>query len=97
VYIEFLHILINIPLNPPLIRGDFYIQYSTIELRLRTTVTALLAATAITGTTAVLAFQIALVHLLFNLAAIILIFSIPFLRNVLPALAENMAAATLKN
>ncbi|MFO7799123.1 Na/Pi cotransporter family protein [Rhodohalobacter sp.] len=69
----------------------------TLGGNLGTTVTALLAATAITGGTAILAFQIALVHLLFNLTAILLIFSIPLLRNVPPALAEYMAAATQKN
>jgi len=69
----------------------------TLGGNLGTTVTALLAATAITGTTAILAFQIALVHLLFNLSAILLIFFIPFLRNIPPSLAENMAAATQKN
>ncbi|PKD45153.1 Na/Pi symporter [Rhodohalobacter barkolensis] len=69
----------------------------TLGGNLGTTVTALLAATAITGTTAILAFQIALVHMLFNLTAISLIYSIPFLRNIPPALAENMAAATQKN
>lgn len=69
----------------------------TLGGNLGTTVTALLAATAITGSTAILAFQIALVHLLFNLAAILLIFSIPLLRNVPPSFAEYMASATQKN
>lgn len=69
----------------------------TLGGNLGTTVTALLAATAITGSTAILAFQIALLHLLFNLTAILLIFSIPFLRNIPPNIAEEMASVTQKN
>lgn len=68
----------------------------TLGGNIGTTVTALLAATAITGATAVLAFQIALLHLLFNVFAILLIFSIPFLRNVPPTVAEKMAEMTQK-
>jgi sodium-dependent phosphate cotransporter len=69
----------------------------TLGGNLGTTVTALLAATAITGSTAILAFQIALLHMLFNLSAILLIFSIPFLRNIPPAVAEQMAVKTQKS
>src|SRR6056297_3834160 len=69
----------------------------TLGGNIGTTVTALLAATAITGPTAILALQIALLHFLFNLTAILLIFSIPLLRNVPPAFAEYMAATTQKN
>ncbi len=46
-----------------------------------TTVTALLAATAVTGSLAASALGIALVHLLFNLFAVVVIFGLPFLRN----------------
>lgn len=69
----------------------------TLGGNLGTTVTAILAATAITGSTAILAFQIALLHLLFNLTALLLIFSIPFLRNIPPTIAEGMASKTEKN
>lgn len=69
----------------------------TLGGNIGTTVTALLAATAITGPTAILAFQIALLHLLFNLFAILLIFSIPLLRNIPPTVAEWMAEITQKN
>ena len=69
----------------------------TLGGNIGTTVTALLAATAITGSTAILAFQIALLHLLFNLFAIMLIFSIPLLRNIPPTVAEKMAEVTQKN
>lgn len=47
-----------------------------------TTITALLAATAVSGAVAVYALQIALVHVLFNVFAVLLIFGIPFLRNL---------------
>ncbi|WP_447555973.1 Na/Pi symporter [Vreelandella sp. EE22] len=52
----------------------------TIGSNLGTTMTALLAATAVTGTTALLALEIALVHLLFNLFAVLIIGGLPFLR-----------------
>lgn len=54
----------------------------TIGSNIGTCITALLAATAVTGEFAVFALQIALVHLSFNLAATIVIFGIPLLRNV---------------
>lgn len=47
-----------------------------------TTVTALLAATAISGALAVSALEIALVHFLFNVFAVLVIFSLPLLRNL---------------
>ncbi|WP_447928636.1 Na/Pi symporter [Vreelandella sp. EE27] len=52
----------------------------TIGSNLGTTMTALLAATAISGPTALLALEIALVHLLFNVFAVLIIGGIPFLR-----------------
>ncbi|WP_447528382.1 Na/Pi symporter [Vreelandella sp. TE19] len=52
----------------------------TIGSNLGTTMTALLAATAISGSTALLALEIALVHLLFNVFAVLIIGGIPFLR-----------------
>lgn len=47
-----------------------------------TTVTALLAATAVSGAVAVHALEIAIVHVLFNVFAVALIFGLPFLRNL---------------
>jgi len=47
-----------------------------------TTVTALLAATAVSGAVAVHALEIALVHVLFNVFSVALIFGVPFLRNM---------------
>ncbi|MCP1325729.1 Na/Pi symporter [Halomonas sp. 707D4] len=52
----------------------------TIGSNLGTTMTALLAATAISGPTAMLALEIAVVHLLFNLFAVVIIGGVPFLR-----------------
>lgn len=47
-----------------------------------TTITALLAATAVGGAVAVPAMQIALVHMLFNVFAVVVIFGLPFLRDL---------------
>jgi sodium-dependent phosphate cotransporter len=63
----------------------------TLGTNLGTCVTALLAATAISGPTAVLAMQIALVHLLFNMLGILIIYVIPFLRGIPPAIATHLA------
>jgi sodium-dependent phosphate cotransporter len=63
----------------------------TLGTNIGTCVTALLAATAITGPTAEVAMQIALVHLLFNLLGILIIYALPFLRDVPPMIAEGLA------
>ena len=55
----------------------------TLGANIGTTITALLAATAISGETAVFALQIALVHLIYNTSAVLLIYGIKNLR-VLP-------------
>ncbi|MCV6638647.1 Na/Pi symporter [Candidatus Albibeggiatoa sp. nov. NOAA] len=54
----------------------------TLGANIGTCITALLAATAITGATAVFALQIALVHLVYNLLGVIIIYGIPFLRDI---------------
>lgn len=54
----------------------------TLGANIGTCITALLAATAVTGEFAVFALQIALVHLAFNLMATIFIFGIPVLREL---------------
>lgn len=69
----------------------------TLGGNIGTTVTAMIAATAITGPTAVFGFQIAIVHFLFNILAILLIFCIPILHNIPPNVAEKMAEMTQKN
>lgn len=62
-----------------------------------TTITALLAATAISGAAATVALQIALVHLLFNLLAIAVIYVLPFLRQVPVVMAEYLATQAQRN
>jgi sodium-dependent phosphate cotransporter len=54
----------------------------TLGANIGTTITALLAATAISGETAVFALQIALVHLLYNTFAVSLIYGVSVLRNM---------------
>lgn len=69
----------------------------TLGANLGTTVTALLAATAISGPTAVLALQIALIHLLFNILAILFIYGLPWLRPLPMVIAEGLANLAQKN
>ena len=54
----------------------------TLGTNIGTTVTALLAATAVTGALALYALEIALVHLFFNVFAVALIFTLPILRDL---------------
>jgi sodium-dependent phosphate cotransporter len=69
----------------------------TLGANIGTTITALLAATAISGPTAVLAMQIALIHLSFNVLAILLIYGLPWLRPLPPRIAEGLAQLAQKN
>ncbi|EXJ12945.1 Na/Pi symporter [Nitrincola nitratireducens] len=69
----------------------------TLGTNVGTCITALLAATAISGPTAVLAMQIALVHLLFNLVGILLIYGLPFLRGLPPGIAIGLADLAQKS
>ena len=62
-----------------------------------TTITALLAATAISGAGAQLALTIALVHVLFNLFAVVLIYGVPFLRELPIKAAEALARVGSEN
>ena len=63
----------------------------TLGANIGTTITALLAATAITGPTHAIAHQIAIAHLLYNLVGVVVIYGIPWLRNIPIAGAEWMA------
>jgi sodium-dependent phosphate cotransporter len=54
----------------------------TLGANVGTCITALLAATAVSGPYEVFAIQIALVHLLFNTLAVVVIFAIPVLRDL---------------
>lgn len=68
----------------------------TLGANIGTTITALLAATAISGETAVFALQIALVHLIYNTSAVVLIYGIKNLR-VIPLLGAHWLARTASN
>ena len=63
----------------------------TLGANIGTTITALLAATAITGATHAVAHQIAIAHFLYNLLGVVLIYSIPWLRRIPMAGAEWIA------
>ncbi|AQU82320.1 MAG: Na/Pi symporter [Halomonas sp.] len=69
----------------------------TLGTNVGTCITALLAATAISGPTAVLAMQIALVHLIFNLMGMLIIYGLPFLRDIPPNIATGLAELAQKN
>lgn len=69
----------------------------TLGTNVGTCITALLAATSITGATAVLALEIALIHLFFNVLGIVLIYGLPFLRNLPPDMASGLAKLAQKN
>ena len=69
----------------------------TLGANIGTTITALLAATAISGAGAKLALTIALVHVLFNLFAVVLIYGVPFLRELPIKAAEALARVGSEN
>ena len=64
----------------------------TLGANIGTTVTALLAATAVSGAEALPALQIALVHFMYNLFGVVVIHSIPWLARIPLLGAENLAA-----
>jgi sodium-dependent phosphate cotransporter len=68
----------------------------TLGANIGTCVTALLAATAVTGGSAQFAMQIAIVHLLFNLFGVAIIFGIPFLRNLPLKCADFLADIAIR-
>lgn len=69
----------------------------TLGANIGTTITALLAATAITGDAAEVALTIALVHFLFNFLAVVLIYGIPWLRQLPIIAAERLAEVGSEN
>ena len=69
----------------------------TLGANIGTCITALLAATAISGPNAVFALQIALVHLCYNTIAVIVIYGWPPLRNIPLLAAESLADRAAKN
>ena len=69
----------------------------TLGANIGTTITALLAATAISGSAAPIAMTIALVHVLFNVFAVALIYGIPMLRELPIKAAEALARQGTEN
>lgn len=69
----------------------------TLGANIGTCITALLAATAVSGEFAVFALQIALVHLTFNIMATVFIFGIPFLRELPIKGADIISDMAVKN
>ncbi len=69
----------------------------TLGANIGTCITALLAATAVSGEFAVFALQIALVHLTFNILATILIYGVPFLREIPLKGADYISDMAVKN
>jgi sodium-dependent phosphate cotransporter len=63
----------------------------TLGANIGTTITALLAATALSGAGAMAGLQIALVHLMYNLSGVIVIYGLPFLRNIPLKAADRLA------
>jgi sodium-dependent phosphate cotransporter len=69
----------------------------TLGANIGTCITALLAATAVSGEFAVFALQIALVHLVFNILATVFIYGIPFLRELPVKSADFISDMAVKN
>ncbi|MGF1527244.1 MAG: Na/Pi symporter [Candidatus Competibacterales bacterium] len=68
----------------------------TLGANIGTCITALLAATAISGANAVFALQIALVHLTYNVLGVVVIYGLPFLRWIPLWAAETLADLAMK-
>jgi len=68
----------------------------TLGANIGTCITALLAATAISGTNAVFALQVALVHLTYNVLGVVVIYGLPFLRVIPMHAAEELAALAVR-
>jgi sodium-dependent phosphate cotransporter len=69
----------------------------TLGANIGTCITALLAATAVTGANAIFALQVALVHLIYNVLGVVVIYGIPFLRNIPLYAAERLADMAMRN
>ena len=69
----------------------------TLGSNIGTCITALLAATAVTGPYAVFALQIALIHLSYNILGVVVIYGIPVLRNIPLWAAKTLADAAVRN
>jgi len=63
----------------------------TLGANIGTTITALLAATALSGAGAAVGMQIALVHLFYNVFGVLIVYGLPFLREIPLKAAERLA------
>ena len=82
---------ILVPLAGSGVIGLRHVYPFTLGANIGTTITALLAATAITGPTHAVAHQIAIAHFLYNLLGVVVIYGIPWLRRIPIAGAEWIA------
>ena len=82
---------IIVPLAGSGMIGLRHVYPFTLGANIGTTVTALLAATAITGATHAIAHQIAIGHFLYNLLGVIVVYGLPWLRGIPIAGAEWIA------
>ncbi|MDO6462196.1 Na/Pi symporter [Granulosicoccaceae sp. 1_MG-2023] len=69
----------------------------TLGANIGTCITALLAATAVSGPNAIFALEIAFVHLVYNISGVALIYSLPFLREIPIKLASGLAGLAVQN
>ena len=69
----------------------------TLGANIGTTVTAFLAALAVSGPNAAAGLEIALVHLLFNLTGILLVYPVPRIRRLPLRAAEALTAVALRS
>lgn len=69
----------------------------TLGANIGTCITALLAATAVSGDNAIFALQIALVHLVYNSLAVVVIYGAPMLRELPIKAAEKLAELAVAN
>ena len=73
---------IIVPLAGSGVLGLRHVYPFTLGANIGTTVTALLAATAITGPTHAVAHQIAIAHFLYNLLGVAVVYGLPWLRRI---------------
>ena len=73
---------IIVPLAGSGVLGLRHVYPFTLGANIGTTITALLAATAITGVMHAVAHQIAIAHFLYNLMGVIVVYGIPWLRRI---------------
>ncbi len=81
-----------VPLAGSGVFGIAQIYPFTLGANIGTCITALLAATAVSGADAVPALEIGMIHLLYNFLGVVIIYGIPFLRSLPIQGAETLAS-----